>query len=144
MDWHRPLNKREAVAWAIGFATGAILGSTVLATAAWGQELTTCDAVARIPGASEIRLGGDRIILAPHDTARAQLCYENHAAKASKQGGWAASLGDFTVSGRLEVSGRETLTVKPPEGYMVFPADAAMSQVEDGRAVVMLIFSGVS
>jgi hypothetical protein len=102
-----------------------------------------CDEVAAIPGAQTIQVGGDRIVLAPHPRARAQLCYENNAAKASHPEAWRVALGDFVVAGRIAVADAETITIEPPIGFMVFPADNAEADVVDGEALTVLIFSGL-
>jgi hypothetical protein len=107
----------------------------------------TCSAIAAIAGAVSITLGADQLVLAPHPTASAQLCYHNAAEQQSGHGYWRIAMGGMVVTGYLTVVAAgepETLTVNPPTGHWIWPADAAISVVPDGGTVTMLVMRGMS
>lgn len=99
----------------------------------------TCSTIAAIVGAVSIQMGGDTLVLAPHPTALAQVCYYNNATKASKHGEFEVTLGDLTITGHLYVGDAETLTLSIPGHLQAFPADANPAQVADGETVKFLI-----
>jgi len=128
----------------------AALLLTLLALLSWALAPRTawaggagCAALAAAPGAVTLRAGGDLIVMAPHASAAAQVCYHN-GDNVSRQGDYTLTLDTLTVQFVLDVGADETLHVRPPLGYMVFPADAAEARVHDGGHVTLLIVMGVS
>lgn len=107
------------------------------------QGPNACTPLAERPGAVSRWAGGDLIVLAPHDNAAAELCYHN-GNQVSRHGDWPLRMGELRVDVFLDVGDAETVTISPPPGFMVFPADAAESEVQDGDSVTALIIMGVS
>lgn len=128
------------------FTHGDIMRVMIWATAVWLGVISLaysgdCRDMASIPGAQSIKVGGDIIVIAPHDTARAQLCYENVAEQASNGERWRVWFDGFSVAGSIKVGVAETITIEPPVGYVVRPAPVA--DVEDGDTFSAIIFSAL-
>lgn len=113
--------------------------------------MTDCLALAAVAGAIilEPRASAglsDMIVLAPHETATAEICYYNHAAGASQFGVHRMTLDGVDVVIMVDwTDGQdERITIQVPVGYFVYPADAALTDLPDGEAVRALIMTGVS
>lgn len=115
----------------------------LLATAPAHAGPHGCADVAARPGAVTTLAGGDRIVLAPHPTAAAELCYWN-GDQVSHLGEHAVELDGLVVRVHVQVGDAETLTVTVPPGYMIHPAAASHIRVEDNAAATALIYMGVS
>lgn len=107
------------------------------------QGPNDCTPLAERPGAVSRWAGGGLIVLAPHGNAAAEFCYHN-GNQVSRHGDWLLALDGLRVEVFLDVGDAETVTVTPPPGFMVFPADAAEAEVQDGASVTALIIMGVS
>lgn len=112
--------------------------------------MTDCTALAAVAGALVLTPGsqfGDRIVLAPHATAVAEVCVWNSAPAASHPGVFALSLDGVTVTVTVQVNAAgdaERVGIEVPVGFYVWPADAAVSDLPDGQSVRALILGGVS
>lgn len=111
----------------------------------------SCSAIAAIAGAVTLTLTGnhhpqgvkDRVVLAPHESYAAQVCYANSDAQLSVHGFHTITMDGLTVTVFVEVGGQETITVIPPPGYWVFPTDSAVQSIHDGEEAVFYILEGV-
>jgi len=122
---------------------GALILALIAASAVLAQDRSkTCDHMDSIKGVARIGVGGDRIVMA-RDGSGWRLCYENARAKASNAEGWRIEADGFEVRGSILVDDAETILITPPPGWMVWPADAAESDVEDGEAVTVRLISGL-
>lgn len=111
----------------------------------------TCSAIAAIAGAVTIfhsyanSTTPDTITLAPHPQYAAQVCYYNHEAQASSQGAFNLQLNEtMKVTGYVEVGDGELVTVTPPAGYSVWPADTQTQLIPDGSIAIFIIVGGLS
>jgi len=95
------------------------------------------------PGAVRAFAGGDAIVLAPTGRGAAIVCYWN-GNQVSRHGDYTLDLDGLTVRFAVDVGADEVLTISPPPGFMVFPADDAEMNVKDGEAATALIVMGVS
>ena len=107
------------------------------------QGSNDCTPLAERPGAVTQWAGGDMLVLAPHPSAAAKFCYWN-GNQVSRHGDWPLSIDGLRVEVFVNVGDAEVVTVSPPPGFMVFPADAAQSEVQDNGSVTALIIMGVS
>lgn len=111
----------------------------------------TCEALALVAGAIILEpLAGfaasDMIVLAPHETADAELCYYNHENGASKIGTYRLELDGLPVLVYVDFTkgSEEKIIVEVPFTHWIYPSDKAESELLDGESVQMLIMSGVS
>jgi len=95
------------------------------------------------PGAVRAFAGGDAIVLAPTNQGAAIVCYWN-GHQVSRHGDYTLDMGGLVVGFFVDVGDEEKLTISPPPGFMVFPADDAELVVQDGEAATALIVMGVS
>ena len=119
-----------------GRRTAILVGGFLLAALAYDCARADCP-----PAPASIPFGGDTITLAERGVSTYVLCYSNNIAQASDHGAWSISLGDLVVTGSVLVGVAETITVHPPEGYAVFPADP--QEVMDGARVEIVLYQGV-
>ena len=113
--------------------------------------MNECLAIAAIAGAVVLQPNGQRgasdmIVLAPHGSAAAQVCYYNHEVGASVFVSQTLTLDGFPVRVTVDWTDgqEERVTVEPPVGYYVWPADDATVDLPDGMSVTVLILGGVS
>jgi hypothetical protein len=112
----------------------------------------TCSTIAALAGAVTLSLTtpghppGDRdtLTLAPHETYAAQVCYLNSPSQLSLHGLHEITMGELTVTVGVEVGYAETITVRPPPGYWVWPVEDATQMIHDGEAAVFFIVAGIS
>jgi len=111
--------------------------------------MADCAAIAAIAGAVVLmpntgRQHSDTIVLAPHDKAAAQVCYHNHEAGASVFATATLVLDGLPVIVTVDWTDGpdERVTVEPPAGFYVWPADDAVQDLADGEATTVLILGG--
>jgi len=109
---------------------------------------TDCLALAAVAGAMilEPRASAgtsDMIVLAPHATAVAELCYYNHIAGASQFGVHQMEIDGVPVIVTVDWTEgtEERITIEVPVGYFVYPADAQMIDLPDGQVIQALIMT---
>jgi len=82
-------------------------------------------------------------VLAPTGRGAAIVCYWN-GHQVSRHGDYTLDMDGMTVRFFVDVGAEERLTIMPPPGFMVFPAEDAELTVQDGEAATALIVMGVS
>ena len=105
-----------------------------------------CRDVLALPGAVErqIQWSDDLLALAPAGSGRMLLCYWNAETHTSQPGPYEITLNGATVAVSVEVGDRETISVTPPDGWFVWPADDAERELADGAEVVIELIGGTS
>lgn len=113
----------------------------------------TCAALAAMAAAVVINTqrspelsASDQIVLAPSDTAWAELCVHNHEAQVSHFDRFFLELDGHrvTVDVYMTPGTGERIVVTPPAGFMVWPAEDADFLIEDGESRTVQIVMGVS
>lgn len=103
----------------------------------------TCTALAQIAGAMAVTVFGDYVVLAPTGPSELTLCYYNGE---SVRPYHELEVNGIKVKVSLDIDGDgpETITVTPPDGWAVYPADDETKPVADGEEITVKIISGIS
>lgn len=129
----------------------AVILAALAGTAGSQDRTDDCSAVEAMPGAVTTHPysygpASDSIVLAQEGQSF-RLCYHNHERHVSNTETHTLIINGFSVVVSIVVSGGENsgerMTITPPEGWMVFPADYADASVSDGSALTVLLFSGL-
>jgi hypothetical protein len=85
----------------------------------------------------------DCIYAAPDATCVARVCYHNDEAQSSVQGFHTITLAGRSYRLRVDVGAEETITLEPPPGYTVWPADDAVQSIRDGTSALFCVVGGM-